>query len=249
MKVTRTYMTMPCIVEIVDSNADLKDIEAIFDYFQHIDETFSYFKPSSELSAINSGKLKLEDASSEMQEVFALCARTKEQTDGFFDVAKSDGTCDTSGIVKGLAVHRGAQMLKERGYKNYCVEIAGDMEVSGHNKDGRPWIIGIQNPFNLDEIIKRVELSNAGIATSGTYQRGSHIYNPKDWTDKIEKIVGLTVIGPNVYEADRFATACYAMGEEGIYFLEYLDGFEGYLIGSNGIAMMTTGFAKYIIPS
>ncbi len=247
MKMMRTYMTMPCIVEIVDANADVKDIEAVFDYFQHTDESFSYFKPTSELSAINSGKLKLEDASAEMREIFALCEKTKEQTDGFFDILQPDGTYNTSGLVKGLAVHRGAEILRRRGYKNFCVEIAGDMEVSGHNEDGTDWVIGIQNPFNRYEVIKRVALTNKGIATSGVYERGSHIYNPKDWTDKIEKIVGLTVIGPNVYEADRFATACYAMGEEGIYFLEYLDGFEGYLVGSNGIAMMTTGFAKYII--
>lgn len=247
MKLSRTYMTMPCIVEIVDEHADVKDIEAVFDYFKHIDETFSYFKPTSELTAINTGTLKLEDASAEMREVFALSMKTKEETDGFFDIKKPDGTFDTSGLVKGLAVHRGALLLKQRGYKNYCVEIAGDMEVAGHNEDGGPWVIGIQNPFNLSEIIKRVAITDKGIATSGTYQRGSHIYNPKNWSDKIENIVGLTVIGPNVYEADRFATACYAMGEEGIYFLEYLDGFEGYLVGSNGIAMMTTGFAKYII--
>jgi thiamine biosynthesis lipoprotein len=240
-------MTMPCIVEIVDSNADVKDIEAVFDYFKHIDDTFSYFKPTSQLSAINRGELKLKDATSEMIEVFALCAKTKEETDGFFDIKQPDGTYNPSGLVKGLAVHRGAAMLKKKGYKNYCVEIAGDMEVAGHNEDGTDWVIGIQNPFNLAEIIKRVAITDKGIATSGTYQRGSHIYNPKNWTDKIEKIVGLTVIAPNVYEADRLATACYAMGEEGIYFLEYIDGVEGYLIGSNGMAMMTTGFAKYII--
>lgn len=240
-------MTMPCIVEIVDANADVKDIEAVFDYFKHIDDTFSYFKPTSQLSAINRGELKLKDATSEMIEVFALCAKTKEETDGFFDIKQPDGTYNPSGLVKGLAVHRGAQILKKRGYKNYCVEIAGDMEVSGHNGDGTDWVIGIQNPFNLAEIIKRVAITDKGIATSGIYQRGNHIYNPKNWTDKIEKIVGLTVIGPNVYEADRLATACYAMGEEGIYFLEYIDGVEGYLVGSNGMAMMTTGFAKYII--
>jgi thiamine biosynthesis lipoprotein len=248
MKVLRTYMTMPCIVDIADDNADMKDIEAVFDYFQHIDDTFSYFKSTSELSRINSGQLKLTDASAEMQEVFALSEKTKKQTNGFFDIKKADGTYDTSGLVKGLAVYRGAQILKERGYKNYCVEIAGDMEVAGHNAQGTDWVIGIQNPFNKKEIIKRVALSNAGIATSGIYERGAHIYNPKNWNDRIEQIVGLTVIGPNVYEADRYATACYAMGEEGIYFLEDLPGFEGYLVGSNGIAMMTTGFAKYIIP-
>lgn len=55
----------------------------------------------------------------------------------------------------------------------------------------------------------------------------------------------MTVIGPNIYEADRFATACFAMGEKGIYFIEQLSGFEGYLIDNNKIATLTSNFKKH----
>ncbi len=58
-------------------------------------------------------------------------------------------------------------------------------------------------------------------------------------------VASVTVIGPDVYEADRFATAAFAMGERGIRFLESLDGFEGYMIDNDGIATMTTGFVRY----
>lgn len=59
-------------------------------------------------------------------------------------------------------------------------------------------------------------------------------------------IVSFTVIGPNVYEADRFATAVFVMGREGIMFVEHLVGFEGYMIDNKGIATMTSGFEKYV---
>ena len=59
-------------------------------------------------------------------------------------------------------------------------------------------------------------------------------------------IISLTVIGPNVYEADRFATAVFAMGRKGILFLESLDGFHGYAVDSRGIATMTSNFKKYV---
>ncbi len=59
-------------------------------------------------------------------------------------------------------------------------------------------------------------------------------------------MVSLTVIGPNVYEADRFATAAFAMGKNGIAFIEQLQGFEGYQIDGAGIATMTSGFAQVI---
>src|SRR5579885_2080220 len=125
------------------------------------------------------------------------------------------------------------------------IDAGGDVQVSGHNAEGNPWIVGIENPFNRRQIVKRLVLHNHGIATSGTAIRGQHIYNPHRPEDKISDIVSLTVIGPNVYEADRFATAAFAMGKEGIYFLEKRPGLEGYMIDRNGVATFTSGFTRY----
>ncbi len=57
----------------------------------------------------------------------------------------------------------------------------------------------------------------------------------------------MTVIGPDVYEADRFATAAFAMGRMGVAFVEGLDGFEGYMIDAQGIATYTSGFERYVL--
>jgi thiamine biosynthesis lipoprotein len=54
------------------------------------------------------------------------------------------------------------------------------------------------------------------------------------------------VIGPNVYEADRFATACYAMGKKGISFLDSIEGLEGYMITRDGKELLTKEFRKYL---
>lgn len=89
-------------------------------------------------------------------------------------------------------------------------------------------------------------LSNAGIATSGTYIRGQHIYNPRDAADPLTDVVSLTVIGPDVYEADRFATAAFAMGRQGIYYIEKLADFEGYMIDRTGQATFTSGLGRYL---
>ena len=73
-----------------------------------------------------------------------------------------------------------------------------------------------------------------GIATSGTYVRGQHIYDPHKPERPIVDIVSLTVIGTDVLEADRFATAAFAMGRAGIEFIEQRDGLEGYVVDRNG---------------
>ena len=118
--------------------------------------------------------------------------------------------------------------------------------MSGNNTKGNPWKIGVRNPFNRFENIKILSVENVGVATSGTAIRGQHIYNPFFPKRKIMDIVSLTIIGPNVYEADRFATATFAMGRKGISFIENLDGFEGYMVDNNKIATMTSGFEKFV---
>ena len=95
--------------------------------------------------------------------------------------------------------------------------------------------------------MKVLAVTDKGIATSGTAIRGQHIYDPHHPDTPLQDIVSLTVIGPNVYEADRFATAAFAMGKRGIYFIERLPGFEGYMIDASARATFTSGFERYVL--
>jgi thiamine biosynthesis lipoprotein len=243
MEKAKITMGMPARVEIVDPKAEEKSLDKVFDYFTEVDERFSTYKPTSEITLWNEGKIKETELSKEMQTVLELAEKTKKETDGFFDIV-FEGVRDPSGLVKGWAIHNAAEILRKNGYKNFYVEIGGDIEVGGKNGKGEKWGIGIRNPFNREEVVKVVYLSNQGIATSGTAARGLHIYNPKE-KKQANEIASITVIGPNIYEADRFATAAFAMGKKGIEFIENLAGLEGYMIDLNGIATYTSGFAKY----
>ena len=238
-------MGMPVVVQVIDKNAKEEDISEVFSYFHYIDKKFSTYKKNSEISQINRGELNELNYSNEMKKILSLCQKTKQETNGFFEI-NNNGVLDPSGIVKGYAINNGANILVQKGYKNIYVEIAGDIQVFGNNGKDNFWKIGIQNPFNLEEIIKVVKLKDKGIATSGTYIRGSHIINPKK-KKPAEDIVSITVIGPNVYEADRFATAAFAMGKKGIRFIEGLKGFEGYMIQKDKTAVYTSGFSNYVL--
>lgn len=239
-------MGMPVVVEIVDSEATQELFEEVFAYFIYVDEKFSTYKSGSEITAINKGTKKESEYSGDMKQILKLAQETKRATNGYFDITTPDGSYDPSGLVKGWALHNAAQILREHGIANFYIEIAGDIEVAGHSSSGKPWAIGIQNPFNKKrETVKVIHLSDKGIATSGSYARGQHIYNPVESRVAASDIVSLTVIGPNVYEADRFATAAIAMGKRGIDFIEELDGFEGYAIDTGGTATFTSGFNHY----
>jgi thiamine biosynthesis lipoprotein len=245
MKQTTSLMGMPITVEIVDPEVSEDALHKVFLYFQHIDETFSVYKETSEISQINSDRMLLKDASEEMRSVFALSEETKKETKGFFDIRTPHGHFDPSGIVKGWAILNAAKLLDAHGFHHFYVEAGGDIQVRGRNARGNPWTAGIRNPFKKEEIVKIVTLEDCGIATSGTYIRGQHIYNPFRGRKPITDIVSLTVIGKDVYEADRFATAAFAMGRDGIRFLEQRPDLAGYMIDSAGVATMTSTFSAF----
>jgi thiamine biosynthesis lipoprotein len=237
-------MGMPIVLEIVDSSAIKNNFEKVFDYFSYVDEKFSTYKDTSEIIAINRGEIKEENWSDDMKEIFLLSEKMKKNTNGYFDIKRPDGSYDPSGVVKGWSIKNAAKILKEEGFKNFYIEAGGDIETYGKNSESEPWSIGIRNPFKRNEIVKVVYLENFSIATSGTYERGQHIYNPHK-PGPITEISSISVIGSDICMADVYATAAFAMGLDGIYFIEKLPGFEGYMIDKNGKATETSGFEAF----
>ncbi len=245
MKQLQLLMGMPITVEIVDPGVTEAGIEQVFAYFRTVDETFSTYKEHSEISKINRGELAEAEYSEDMKTILTLSEQTRQETNGYFNI-RHKGKLDPSGIVKGWAILQSAKLLKDAGWRNFYIDAGGDIQMAGY-KDGKPWRVGIRNPFNRDEIVKVLQLTDRGVATSGTAIRGQHIYNPHRPRTPLRDIMSLTVIGPDIYEADRFATAAFAMGKEGIFFIEQLPGFEGYMIDASACATFTTGFERHVV--
>lgn len=236
---------MPARVELVGSN-NKEAIDNIFNLWAEIDQRFSTYKDSSEISRINRKELPEADYSTEMREIFSLAKETNEKTNGYFNITRPDGLIDPSGLVKGWAIQKGAELARKFGFDSYYLEIGGDIQAKGCDEQSDEWSIGIRNPFNRDEIVKVLYPHGAGIATSGSAIRGAHIYNPHDPASSLADMASITVMGPNIYEADRFATAAFAMGKNGIFFIDSLEGFEAYAIDRNGLATMTAGIDIYL---
>lgn len=272
----RIIVGMPIIVEIVDPGAPHRDLDDLWTFFTAVEAQFSTYRQDSELSRINRGLLAVEDASPEMRAMIDRAVRMGEETSGYFNSWRT-GTCDLAGVVKGCAIAEAANRLRARGFHHFCVNAGGDIQTAGLNPYGMPWKIGIRNPMDVTEIVKVVHLSGEGTATSGPYERGDHIHRPHRSATENDPVVSLTVIVPDVYEADRFATAAFAMGREGIRLIGGLseahaiqgsgggeaqakrmnergDGaerasLEGYQIRTSGIATSTPGLRRYLTPT
>ncbi len=242
MKQTKLIMGMPITIEIVDLHVSIKDFRDTFTFFRKVDQQFSPYKKSSEVSKINRKEITEKDYSLEMQEILKLSQEIKRKTHGYFDIYYK-GYLDPSGIVKGWAIQKGAELLREKGLHNFFIDAGGDIQVDGL-KNGKKWKVGIRNPFNKDEVIKIVTLSNEAIATSGTYVRGDHIYDPLKKNKVVSEIVSLSVVSTSILEADLLATAAFAMGKKGIEFINSYDGVDGYMIDTKGVATYTQGFMR-----
>lgn len=239
-------MGMPISVHIVDAAATQDDAEAVFAYMRHVDDVFSPYKPDSVTERLNRGDLSDANCGEEMRCILALCEQTRVETGGYFN-ARYHGRFDPSGVVKGYAIQQSALLLRQRGFQDFLVEAGGDMQTSGRNATGQKWRVGIRNPFCPQRLATVVHLSGEGIATSGAYERGEHIYDPIA-ERPANGIASVSVIADNVCDADRFATAAFAMGERGIQMLDALPGVHGYVIGKEGRAYCTTGFLRYLAP-
>ncbi len=219
-------------------------VAAVYDHLREVDVRFSPYRATSEVSRINGGELREEGFSPEMKRVLRLCEETKRATRGYFDPWRGE-RLDPSGLVKGLAVYDASGILRDRGFEDFCIEAGGDIEARGRCSGGEKWRIGIRSPFDPRTVVKAVALENRGIATSGLYARGEHIYNPLTGRNATET-ASFTVIGPNLFEADRFATAAFAMGRRGLELIRNSSDLDGYMIEHDGTATYTEGFLRYV---
>lgn len=162
--------------------------------------------------------------------------------DGHLTKQRPDVTVDLASIAKGYGVDQVAAVLGELGFKDFLVEIGGEVYASGLRPDGTPWRVGINRPqadAPLDAVYKVGRLHNSAMATSGDYRNFyqvegkiySHIIDPRTGFPIQNNVVSATVVAGNCTLADGLATALMVMGpEKGIALLDQLDGVEGLIV-------------------
>jgi FAD:protein FMN transferase len=239
MRRIEEIMGMPITIDVRD-RAIGNEIDAAFAELRRIDAVFSPFAPDSAVSRINAGRLRIDDASREVQDVLARCDEYERLTDGFFSAWRGP-LLDPSGYVKGWAIARACAILDAHGHRAYFVDAGGDVRTRGCSDDGEPWRIGIRHPVERGSVVRVLLGRDLAVATSGTYEKGRHIYDPHTGAPA-DELVSLTVVGPSIVEADVQATAAFAMGAGAIDHLEGLPGYEAYAIGSDLRATWTSGF-------
>lgn len=183
----------------------------------HVDEVFSTYKEDSIVTQLRKNHIGIESCSEEVLDVWERCAVARYLTDGAFDPWAVEGGFDPSGLVKGWAADKCAQILQRNGAQYIQVNAAGDLSLrGGFAGDGavKPWSIGVVNPENRKEHVQVFDITDGAIATSGSYERGAHIVDPHTGLIAIGA-KSATVVGPDGGLADALATALMVEGRDG----------------------------------
>ena len=172
---------------------------------------------------------------------------------------------DMNAISKGYTSDLIASFLKEKGCKNYMVEIGGEVVAKGKNEKRKIWTIAISKPeedilISISDLQAKLQLPDRAMATSGNYrnfyiedgQKYAHTIDPKTGYPVQHSLLSATVLANDCMTADAFATAFMVLGMDlGIEIARQVQEIEVYFIyadeNGNNQVYMSDNFGEYLL--
>ena len=129
---------------------------------------------------------------------------------------------DLGGIAKGYALELAASDLRALGVGRALIDLGGNLYCLGEASAGRPWRVGIRDPLDRDRYFAWLTVTDAAVATSGSYERFvtidgrryGHIMNPATGRPA-EGLLSVTTVTSHAALGDGLATALFVLGPEG----------------------------------
>ncbi|MEI8217411.1 MAG: FAD:protein FMN transferase [Eubacteriales bacterium] len=128
---------------------------------------------------------------------------------------------DFGGIAKGYIGDKIAGFLRESGVDGAIVNLGGNVVTVGKKPNGKPWNVGIQQPFaDRNKTIGAVEVGEKDVVTSGIYERSftvdgkfyHHILDPRTGYPADNNLESVTIISNE--SGDGLTSSCFLLGEE-----------------------------------
>jgi thiamine biosynthesis lipoprotein len=204
------------------------------------EDIFSTWKSESPMSRLRRGETTLDQVPREVTQVLDACRAARTLTNGWFDPWSLPGGVDPTGYVKGWAAERALDALRMPDVAAAVVNAAGDIASFGGMAPDSPFQFAVIDPFDRARLACVVEYTGA-VATSGTYERGQHLFDPRSRC-AASAVASATATGPELGLADALATALAVGGHDLLERIDALNGFEALAIGHDGEYRSTAGF-------
>jgi len=210
-----SFRAMGC--DVVLAGGDPGTVAAVLERWE---ETFSLFRPGSELSRVNGSPARMLAVSPLFARALAVALDVAGETDGVVDptlcgrwgeivlsgrmLSRPPGLkLDLNGVVKALAVDEAAAALDGYGF----VSVGGDLAVRGPVDAALPG----------GGAVRVVE---GGLATSGIASRGAHLLDPATGEPSDSPWEQVTASGSTCLAADVAAKTGFLLGERGPRWLD-----------------------------
>jgi thiamine biosynthesis lipoprotein len=159
-------------------------------------------------------------------------------------------TLDPGGIGKGLAADIVVRELLASGAEGAMVNLGGDVRAAGHGPGGGGWVVAVENPFQPNEDLSRIELTDGAIATSSRllrrWSRGDdeyhHLLDPETGLPLGNEIAAVTVVAGEGWWAEIMSKAAFVAG------IDHVDGLmvaaAAMVVDGEGNVHTTPGFTE-----
>jgi thiamine biosynthesis lipoprotein len=225
------FRAMGC--DVVVAGGDPAAVAAVLERWE---ETFSLFRPESELARVNGSPARVLAVSSLFSSTLEVALDVAAETEGLVDptlcgrwrevavygrmLSRPPGLgLDLNGVVKSLAVDEAVETLSGPGF----VSVGGDLAVRGPVDVALP----------ADGAVRVVE---GGLATSGTASRGAHLVDTATGRPSDSPWEQVTASGASCLSADVAAKVGFLLGHRGP---EWLDerGIAGRFLSQDGVVL------------
>jgi thiamine biosynthesis lipoprotein ApbE len=210
-------------------------LRAAFAEVARLEELLSTFRERSEISQVNrEAAARPVRVSADTLACVQAALEFSQRTGGAFDptlirngyqavAIDSEGSAirflkpglklDLGGIGKGYALDRAARALEKRGLTRALFNFGGQV-LALDAPPGKPaWIVPVRDPEHDDRVLGYYDIIRASVSTSGNYERGRHIIDPRTMKPA-EGVLSATVCARSATDADALSTALDVLGAE-----------------------------------
>lgn len=162
-------------------------------------------------------------------------------------------TMDLGGIGKGRAADIAALEMMRSGARGACVDLGGDIRVTGEGPHGEPWGVTIEDPFGSDQPVETLWLTDGAVATSSSRRRRwsgaggemHHIIDPSTGLPADTGLVSVSVVAAEATWAEILSKAAFVSGPlRGERLISDL-GAVGVLVATDGTVTRTAGLENF----
>lgn len=176
-----------------------------------------------------------------------------DETAGTVCLADPAMRLDVGAIAKGFAGERLADYARELGIESALFSLGGNVVAVG-DKGGEPFVIGVEDPRDLQSYTVKVAARDLAVVTSGDYQRYftldgvryHHLIDPQT-RYPAQLFRAVTVVGADSGVADMLSTALFLLPQEtGAALLKKYDGYAAMWTDADGKQIFSDNFESLL---